>query len=164
MRPDSWDPAKPWPSDQAFGLVQGGLLPWKSVGFLPLKIHAPTPQECKQKGWDPQAVSQVIDEWLLLEYACVFLPANQETLVEAVSKGTLAADDALLDLLGLDHSLFAAPPPKGNPPPGSPPTVIPFTPLEEIGKAVQRYLDTVKWEDIARKAVEDGIARRQGRV
>ncbi len=58
---------------------------------------------------------------------------HEKLLVVAVSKVQGTADGALLDLLGLDRSLFAAPPRKENPPPGSPPAVIPFTPLEEIG-------------------------------
>ena len=67
---------------------------------------------------------RVIDEWLLVEYACVFLPANQSALVEAVSKGA-AVPEPLLRALGFD-------------PPA--PRVIPFTPVEEIGKEFRRRL------------------------
>ncbi len=68
-----------------FALVQAGLLQGKSIGFLPTKVHIPDDAEQQQNAWND--VSLVIDEWLLLEYACVFLPANQDALVEAVSKG-----------------------------------------------------------------------------
>jgi hypothetical protein len=44
----------------------------------------------------PHDATEGSDEWLLLEYACVFLHCNQKALVEAVSKGTL---DDLLEVL-----------------------------------------------------------------
>ena len=57
----------------------------KSIGFLPLKYHVPSPQENAQAPVLKE-VSRVIDEWLLLEYACTWLPVNPEALVEAISK------------------------------------------------------------------------------
>src|SRR5205823_2881010 len=89
IRPDSWPPGKDWPADQAFSLIQAGLLRGKSIGFLPTRVHAPTAMECTEHGWEPNRVQMVIDEWILLEYACTYLPAQQNAVVEAVSK-TLA--------------------------------------------------------------------------
>ena len=86
--PGSWPDGEPWPPDKVFALVQAGLLQGKSIGFLPTKVHIPDDAERQKNSWGDVAL--VIDEWLLLEYACVFLPANQDALVEAVSKG--AAD------------------------------------------------------------------------
>src|SRR5262249_13645545 len=73
-QPESWGP-EPWPPDKVFVLVQAGMLSGKSIGFLPTRVHVPTDKEREQNGW--QDVTLVIDEWLLLEYACVFIPANQ---------------------------------------------------------------------------------------
>lgn len=86
--PDGWPAGEPWLPDQVFALVQAGLLAGKSIGFLPLESHAPDENEVRRHGW-PDGVRLVIDRWLLLEYACVSLPANQHALVEAVSKGVL---------------------------------------------------------------------------
>jgi hypothetical protein len=68
-KPDGWDGA--WPADVAFALVQADLLRGKSIGFLPVKVHTPSAEERRQKDWDH--VGLVIDEWILLEYACTFL-------------------------------------------------------------------------------------------
>jgi hypothetical protein len=85
-RPAGWPEADDWLPDKALALVQAGLLQGKSIGFLPTRVHAPDDREIRQKGW-PDGVQLVIDEWLLLEYACVFLPANPDSLVEVVAKG-----------------------------------------------------------------------------
>lgn len=87
-RPASWG-SDPWPPDEAFALVQAGLLRGKSIGFLPLEAHAPTDAEvARNPAW--REVRLVIDRWLLLEYACVYLPAQPHAVVEAVSKSSIA--------------------------------------------------------------------------
>jgi hypothetical protein len=68
-RPADWQGT--WPADAAFALVQADLLRGKSIGFLPTKVHAPVGEERRQPGWED--VTLVIDEWVLLEYACTFL-------------------------------------------------------------------------------------------
>src|SRR5262245_30877034 len=78
----------PWPPDEVFAHVRAGLLAGKSIGFLPLEAHTPDEAEVRRRGW-PEAVRLVIDRWLLLEYACVSLPANPLALVESVSKSGL---------------------------------------------------------------------------
>jgi hypothetical protein len=90
-RPADWPEGKDWTPDYAFTLIQNQMLSGKSIGFLPTKVHAPTDKEVEKNGW--QKVGLVIDEWILLEYACVFLPAQQNAVVEDVSKslpGTIA--------------------------------------------------------------------------
>src|SRR5205823_5411836 len=103
--------------------------------FLPTRVHVPDDKEVKKNGWDQ--VGLVIDEWLLLEYACVFLPANQDALVEAVSKGRVDLPPDLLPTLGLAPGLL--------PPPASgieqlAERVIPFTPLTEIERHIERQV------------------------
>jgi hypothetical protein len=47
----------------------------KSIGFLRLKSHAPTSHEIAATP-ALATVTRIIDGWLLLEYACVFLPCK----------------------------------------------------------------------------------------
>lgn len=75
----------PWPPDEVFAHIQAGLLVGKSIGFLPLETHIPDEAEARRRGW-PDSVRLVIDRWLLLEYACVSIPANPLALVESVTK------------------------------------------------------------------------------
>lgn len=89
-RPNDWPEKQPWSPDQAFALVQSGLMNGKSIGFLPTRVHVPDDRERKKNGWE--SVELVIDEWLLLEYACVYVPCNQDSLVEEVSKSLLTAE------------------------------------------------------------------------
>jgi hypothetical protein len=144
-RPDGWPAGEPWLPDQVFALVQAGLLRGKSVGFLPLRVHAPDEKEVARHGW-PENVRLVIDEWLLLEYACVSLPANQFALVEAVSKGQLALAEPLRRALGLDEHPVA------------------FTPLGEIDRAVRRRVAALDLPGLVRAAVRAGLDRARGRI
>lgn len=141
-RPDGWPADNDWVPDAAFALVQSGLLNGKSIGFLPVKVHAPTTQEAEQLGWSN--VSLVIDEWILLEYACVFLPAQQHALVEQVSKA-LPLSQEVLTALGL-------------------PGVIPFCPLETLEKALLRAVERIDVLPRARQALADGLERLRGRI
>src|SRR5207248_3355343 len=146
-RPAAWPDGEPWPPDKVLALIQAGLLQGKSIGFLPTRVHVPDEKERQKNGWDN--VSLVIDEWLLLEYACVFLPANQDALVEAVSKGTVELSPDLLRALGLT---------------ALEPRPIAFTPFEEIEKAIRRQVEALDMEALAERAVSDAIDRARGRV
>jgi hypothetical protein len=88
-RPETLTDSEPWPPDAVFAHIQAGLLVGKSIGFLPLKTHIPDTAEVRRNGW-PENVRLVIDRWLLLEYACVSIPANPLSVVESVSKHGLA--------------------------------------------------------------------------
>ena len=138
-------------------LVQAGLLQGKSIGFLPTRVHIPDTKEAGQRGWGDQ-VGLVIDEWLLLEYACVFLPANQDSLVEAVSKGAFELPAELLRALGLDAGIFVklAASHVGRD--------MAFTPLAEIEGAAQRAVAGVDWNLVISSLVRDKIDRLRGRV
>jgi hypothetical protein len=68
--PADWPNERDWPADIAFSLVQADLPRGKSIGFLPTTVHRPSKDEKAQPGW--HEVETVIDEWLLLEYACTF--------------------------------------------------------------------------------------------
>ncbi len=144
-RPAGWPQTQPWLPDQVFALVQAGLLRGKSIGFLPLRVHVPDDREARSRGWADK-VRLVIDEWLLLEYACVTLPANQHALVEAVAKGGLDLPAAVRHALGLDQ-----------------PAPVPFTPLEEVEHAVRRQL-AGRLPALIEQAVARALDRARGRI
>src|SRR5262245_43917844 len=78
-RPESWPAGASWPPDFAFPLVQSGLLCGKSIGFLPTKVRTPTDEELTR--WpELRQVQRIVEEWILLEYACVYLPAQQNAV------------------------------------------------------------------------------------
>jgi hypothetical protein len=153
-KPESW--TDPWPPDKILALVQAGLLQGKSIGFLPTKVHQADPKEAKKGGYPEGTL--VIEEWLLLEYACCFLPMNQDALVEQVSKGLDVPAD-ILQLLGVE--VTAPVPPAPVTPPVSPLT---FTPLSECEKAVELALASLDVEALVQRAIEEGFARACGVV
>jgi hypothetical protein len=146
QRPSSW-PEESWPPDVAFSLVQSDLLRGKSIGFLPTKVHVPDQKELDRNGWTK--VGLVIDEWVLLEYACCYLPCQQNAVVEAVSKALIPPSYA--KALGVE-------------PKAALPAVVPFTPLEEVEKALERMLQGVDLSKMAAEAAKARISRFQGRV
>lgn len=83
-RPSGWT-LSDWPPDLAFELVKAGMLQGKSIGFIPLKLRAPTAEEVQQNAALAQ-VRYIIEEWLLAEYACCYLPMQPNAVVETVSK------------------------------------------------------------------------------
>lgn len=89
-RPREWSDG-PWLPDLAWELLRAGLLNAKSIGFLPLRVRPPTPAEIKA---DPMygRVRAVVEHWLLLEYACCFLPVQPLAVVAEMSQ--LQATDA----------------------------------------------------------------------
>ncbi len=152
-RPDSWKDAD-WPPDTTFTLIQSGLLLGKSIGFLPTKAHAPTDDEItallatRHSSLTTTPVRRIIDEWLLLEYACVYLPCQQNAVVEAVSKG-VKIPDRIVDLFGIPKDLLAP---------------IPFTAWTEIEDAIARKVAAFDFTSLAQKAIADGIDRAKGRI
>jgi hypothetical protein len=146
-RPERW-PGGDWPPDYAFELVKAGLLVGKSIGFLPLKLRTPTADEVRQRP-DLADVRYIIEEWLLAEYACCFLPMQPHAVVEQVSKalhGPLPA--AMAKALQLPAS--AAP--------------IPFVTLAEIEKAVVRRVAAPAFAAVVRDCVQRSLQRATGIV
>ncbi len=136
-------------------LIQAGLLQGKSIGFLRLKSHAPTSDEVR-KAPALADCRRIIDEWLLIEYACTFLPMNQQALVEAVSKSGLPP--ARLKQWGV---AIPEPPPDPTQPP---PLVVPFTPETELHRAIERQIAAFDFAGLARRAIAEGVDRARGRV
>jgi hypothetical protein len=148
-RPESWPADADWPPDVAFTLVQAGLLRGKSIGFLPLKARRPTEDEIAH---DPAMakVRFVVEKWLLLEYACVYLPAQQNAVVESVSKGLRLPDD-FRKAMGLEAVPTTA-------------AVIPFTPLEEVERHLRRRLAQIDVRGLVERAVKLACDKLTGRV
>ena len=121
-RPGTWTQAE-WPPDAAFDLVQAGMLTGKSIGFLPLELHAPSAEEIERQ---PQleGVRFVITRWLLLEYACCYLPMQPLAVVEEVSKSG-------------DRTMSQAPAP-----------AMRFTSLTELSKALAARIAAPDFERI----------------
>ncbi|HXG12257.1 MAG TPA: hypothetical protein VNK04_21055 [Gemmataceae bacterium] len=160
-RPASWPEDAEWPADCAFTLVQADLLRGKSIGFLPTRVHVPDDREREKHNWPD--VRLVIDEWILLEYACVFLPAQQNAVVESVSKGLRLPEPfraLLAELFQIDPEALSASATArtlGG-------RIIPFTPLEEIEKAFRRRLAAIDLEALVRRCVQESLDRARGRV
>ena len=148
-RPDSWPAERTWEPDEVFGLVQAGLCLGKSIGFLTLESHAPTEEEMrKNPGW--VNVRRVITKWLLVEYACTWMPCQPEALVANVSKATRKA-------LGLSEP---EPAPVASPVPAS----IPFTPWPAIEKTIAQTIRQTDVARIAQRAAQAALDQHLGRV
>jgi len=131
-RPESWPRGELWYPDHAFTLIQADLLRGKSIGFLPTRVRFPTDEE-RERNPAMKNVWRIVEEWVLLEYACVFLPAQQYAVVQAVSKG-MSLPPAFRERIGVP---------------------LPFTPLSEVEKHLQRRIDTFDF-DKAREGIEFG--------
>lgn len=144
-RPEGWR-EDVWAPDSAFALIQAGLLNGKSIGFLSLEASAPTEEEVRARPvW--AGVRRVIRRWLLLEYACTWLPCNQEAIVEAVGKG-VPLPEGFAQAMGLRNTTKP----------------VPFTLLDEVAKALTRRLAALDLDRLVREAVDLGFARATGRV
>ena len=82
-----------WFPDVVWWYVQNKLLRGKSIGFLPLKAHAPTPKEIEKRA-DLANVYRVFDEYIVLEWAVPPIQSNPDALVQATSKAKAAGLDS----------------------------------------------------------------------
>lgn len=78
-----------WLPDTLLSLFQQGVIHGFSVGFAPLEGRKPT---AKDKQLFGDQVNHVYSKWKLLEYSVAPLPANQDALALAVSKGLVSVD------------------------------------------------------------------------
>ncbi len=151
--PASWPEGEEWPPDCAFSLVQSDLLRGKSIGFMPTAVHVPTEKERNENGW--QHVNLVIDEWILLEYACVFLPAQQNAVVEAVSKALPGIPKNFAKALGVSMETQN---------PKSEVRTIAFTALSELEKSLIQRINQFDFGSAASQAATHALDRHRGRV
>jgi hypothetical protein len=162
-RPSDWPSDKDWPADIALALVQADLLRGKSIGFLPTKVHAPKQSELEVCGW--KDVDLVIDEWILLEYACTFMPAQQEAVVEAVSKSEVKLPFEIMQAIGLPAELFNREPPQTKSVTEEIcPRISRHLDIDEIEKAMLRRLDSINLNVLANKIAKGHLDKMRGRV
>jgi hypothetical protein len=117
------------------------LLCGKSIGFFPLKVRPPTAEEIANHS-QRKKVRHVIEEWLLVEYACCYLPVQPNAVVERVSK---SLTPKLARILGMDQ-------------------VVPFVTLREMQLALLRRLTYRTVEEILEKCLLLTWQKCQGKV
>ncbi len=83
---------------EVWELFKGGFLKAFSVGFRPLKGHVPTPDDIK-KNPDLAEAHFIFDEWELLEFSPVTVPANAEALATAIKSKAITLSKELQDEL-----------------------------------------------------------------
>ena len=79
-------------AEEVWQLFKQGFLNAFSVGFMPLKGHRPTPEEIKKNPLLANA-NYIFDEWELLEFSPVTVPANPEALSQAVKSHKIKLSD-----------------------------------------------------------------------
>jgi hypothetical protein len=141
-RPQGWTLSE-WPPDLAFEMVKAGLLRGKSIGFIPLKLRAPNSEEIHANA-DYARVRYVIEEWLLAEYACCYLPMQPNAVVETVSK---SVPPAWAELLGMPKA-----------------PLVSFTSLASIESAARRMLCSSQVEDWLETACVTAWQKARGRI
>lgn len=141
-RPPGWTFGA-WPPDSAFELVKAGLLRGKSIGFIPLKLRAPTVEEIGKNTYYAR-VRFVIEEWLLAEYACCYLPMQPNAVVETVSKSMPAG---WARLLGMPEAPSVA-----------------FTSLATVESAARRLLTSDQLDKWLQTACARAWRKARGRV
>ncbi|MCI0642790.1 MAG: hypothetical protein L0Y72_19935 [Gemmataceae bacterium] len=140
-RPEDW--SGDWPADAAFQLVEAGLLRGKSIGFLPLHLHSPSDQE-RKKNPRLENVRFVITRWLLLEYACCYLPMQPLALVEEVKKALHAKQARTLALREPEH--------------------IPFLRVEDYERGLVRSIGSQGFQKKLLKSLLLAFQKRRGMV
>lgn len=88
-RPDSHPADSEWIPDTIFSLYQQGVLNAFSIGFIPVEQRAATDYDRKKYG---ENCERVFSKTELLELSVTAIPANQEAVTLAVSKGMCSAD------------------------------------------------------------------------
>jgi len=83
-RPESLPEGQEWVPDTVFDLFQQGVLRAFSVGFTIDNAREADQKDIEMFG---DGVTRVITNWKLLEFSVVPIPANQDALVTAISKG-----------------------------------------------------------------------------
>lgn len=149
-RPADWPADKDWPADVAFALVRADLLRGKSIGLLPTKVHPPAAAEvAANPAW--KHVALVIDEWVLLEYACVSLPAQGNAVLESVGKSLPPVPELFRKALNL-------------PPMGTDPAAVPFIALSTVEEALNAALDRLDPLEFAEKSLQIRLDQLRGHI
>ena len=85
-RPAAWPAAIPGRPIRFWRSFSRACSTARASAFCRTRAHAPEHERGRERGWDA-GVGLVIDEWLLLEYACCFLPVNQDSWSRRCRRG-----------------------------------------------------------------------------
>jgi HK97 family phage prohead protease len=88
-------------AEEIYQLFKGGYLNAFSIGFLPTKSHEPKPDEI-QKRPEWANARRIYDEWELLEFSAVPVPANPEALALAVKTKDVTISPEVRKALGVE--------------------------------------------------------------
>lgn len=94
-----------WIPDTVLSLIQQGIIRGVSIGFIPTEARNPTTKDKELFG---ENCRRVISKWRLLELSVAPLPANQDALILAVSKGIIS-QAAVDKIAGKDQALAMTP-------------------------------------------------------
>ena len=83
-RPTDYPADKEWIPDTLLSLFKQRVLSAFSVGFMPMQMREATARDREAYG---EQCRRIISKWKLLEYSVVPIPANQDAVALAVSKG-----------------------------------------------------------------------------
>lgn len=95
-RPASLPDVQEWVPDTVHELFKQGVLRAFSVGFTITRAREADKRDIRKFGDD---VRRVITDWKLLEFSVVPVPANQDALVMAVSKGYIPTSSWVVNAL-----------------------------------------------------------------
>jgi len=108
-KPDDW--SGDWFPDAVFHMVTEGILRGKSIGFIPMKMHKPIPEEIEKRS-ELADVRWIIETWEALEYSVAPVQSNPDAVVVQVAKmkdAGIKVPDEVLEEMGL--MLFGDPDP-----------------------------------------------------
>lgn len=80
-----------WFPDTVGALVSQGVIRGMSVGFMPIETREANKGDRARYG---EKVRRVYSKWQLLEYSVVSIPANQDAIIQSVTKGVITRADA----------------------------------------------------------------------
>jgi phage head maturation protease len=90
-RPENHPVTEEWLPDTLLSLYRQKVMRAVSVGLVPIESRPATDRDVKQYG---DGCRRVYSKWELLELSCTAIPANQEAVALAVSKGLMTAEMA----------------------------------------------------------------------
>ena len=88
-------------ADTVYELYKGGFLNAFSVGFQPNSFKQPTPKEI-EKNPELAEANRIFDDWDLLEFSAVPVPANPDALATAVKSKSIELSEKLINELGVE--------------------------------------------------------------
>lgn len=92
-----------WFPDAVFHFITEGVLRGKSIGFIPMKMHKPIPEEIEKRP-ELAEVRWVIETWKALEYSVAPVQSNPDAVVVQVAKmkdAGIKVPDEILEEMGL---------------------------------------------------------------